>query len=144
MYQPHQVLPTNFKEALELGQQNEAVIENEFRYNGISIQPTDHFRKEPFDFYLPDGRSVEAKLDLRSQGTRCALLEEPTFNRAADIHIHTLTYAMVFTREQIERLYRRGKVVKSGDYQYNARAVPLYELKGQGVYLHDFIKNHCQ
>jgi len=93
----NQVLPQSFSAALEVGKMNEQVVAHEFYYQGIPVTPTEG--KHPFDFYLPDGRSVEVKLDLRSQATDYALFEEPTFNRAADIHIHTLTYALVFTRE---------------------------------------------
>src|ERR1044072_6030583 len=112
----HQVLPTSFDAALALGQQNEAVIEHELRYHGINVQPTDHFTKQPFDFFLPDGSSVEVKLDIRSQGTRCIALEEPSYQRAADFHIHTICYAKVFTRAQVEALWRKGKITQAGDY----------------------------
>lgn len=135
----NQVLPTSFQSALALGQQNEQVIAHEFEYHGIPIQRTQG--KHDFDFFLPDGRSVEVKLDLRSQATNYALFEEPTFNRAADIHIHTLTYAVVLTRQQVEELYKRGKVANAGDFRGHARLVPKYELKNAGVYLDQFIKS---
>jgi hypothetical protein len=136
-----QVLPESFQSALALGQLNEKVIEHEFDYQGVNIFPTDHDSKQPFDFYLPDGRSVEVKIDLRSQATNKALFEEPTMGRAADIHIHTMTYAMAFRREEIEQLWQRGNPVRVGDFGYNCRAVPKFVLKGRGMYLDEFIKS---
>lgn len=134
----NQVLPA-WEIALQLGQLNEQVIDHEFFYQGIPlIRPPSG--KQDFDRFLPDGRSVEIKLDLRSQATDWAVLEEPTFNRAADIHIHTLTYAVVLTREQVEQLYRRGKVVKIGQQQYQGRAVSKQDMKQTGIYLNRFIR----
>ena len=132
-----QVLPENFDIALAVGKFNEQIIKHEFLYHDIPIRPTEG--KHPFDFYLPDNRSVEVKADLRSQATNYAILEEPSFTRAADIHIHTLTYAIVLTRKQVEELYQRGKVVRVGDYQYQGRAVSKTEVKNTGIYLDRFI-----
>jgi hypothetical protein len=136
-----QVLPVSFQATLELGQLNERVMEHEFDYQGVNIFPTDHDSNQPFDFYLPDGRSVECKIDLRSQATNKAHFEEPTMNRAADIHIHTMTYAMVFHRAEVEQLWQRGNSVRAGDLGYNCRAVPKFVLKGRGMYLDEFIKS---
>jgi hypothetical protein len=129
----NQVLPA-WEIAIELGQLNEQVIDHEFSYQGIPLIRTPK-GKQDFDRFLPDGRSVEIKLDLRSQTTDWAVLEEPTYNRAADLHIHTLTYAVVLTREQVEQLYRRGKVVKIGQQQYSGQAVTKQDMKQTGVYL---------
>ena len=134
----NQVLPKDFNTALDLGKQNEKVILNEFRYHGIEVIPTDG--KHDFDFFLPDGRSVEVKLQLRAQGSGNAALETETMRRSPDLQIHTLTYAVVLTREQAEALYMRGKIAQMGDFQRQDRYVRSYDLKNSGIYLHAFIK----
>ena len=92
---------TQFKQALQAGQQNEQVVAEEFAYKGIPlIQPPDG--KQPFDRYLPDGRSIEIKLDLRSQRTSNGCIERPTLDRGADFYIHTFTYARVYTHQEYE------------------------------------------
>ena len=73
------VYPT-FEKALALGQYNEEVIAHEFAYQGIQLTPTDG--KHPFDFFLPDGRSVEVKMDVRSQCTGMGAIEWKTIQRA--------------------------------------------------------------
>lgn len=136
----NQVLPDSFESSLALGQQNELVIEHEFKYQGIDIQPTDHTSKQPFDFFLPDGRSVEAKVDLRSQATGKAYLETATYNRRPDIYIHTLCYALVFTNEQLDWLYNHGKIVWGGDYQRQDRMISKVDMNNVGTPLWRFIK----
>lgn len=64
----HQEQYTPFQQALATGHQNKEVVAGEFEYQGIPlIQPPPG--KHPVDRYLPDGRSIEIKLDLRSQRT---------------------------------------------------------------------------
>lgn len=71
-----------FVPSLAAGKLNEEVIKHEFRYWGIPIiEPKPG--KQPFDFFLPDGTPVEAKLDLRSQATGKLALEYPTLQRGA-------------------------------------------------------------
>jgi hypothetical protein len=135
----NQVLPQDFQTALDLGKQNEKVIIHELLYQGVDVIPTEG--KHPFDFFLPDGRSVEVKLQLRSQGSGNAALETATMQRGPDLQIHTLTYAVVLTREQAEQLYMRGKIAQMGDYKYQDRYVRAFELKNTGVCLHQFIKS---
>lgn len=134
----NQVLPQDFQTALDLGKQNEQVVAHEFEYHGIPVTRTEG--KHNFDFFLPDGRSVEVKLQLRSQGSGNAALETATMRRSADFQIHTLTYAVVLTREQAEDLYMRGKIAQMGDYKLQDRYVRTYDMKNTGVYLHQFIK----
>jgi hypothetical protein len=131
-----------FAPALAAGQQNEAVVAGEFEYRGVPlIEPPPG--KHPFDRYLPDGRSIEIKLDLRSQRTANACIEFPTLQRGADIYIHTFTYARVYTHAEYQWLYNRGKIPASGgvgEYQYEGRYVSKVEMRAQGVFLDQFIK----
>lgn len=122
-----------------LGKHNEDVIEHEFRYQGIPLIKTQG--KHPFDFYLPDGRSVEVKIDLRSQCTGAGAVEWPTLMRQADIYIYTLTYARVFTHKELEELYMHGKVPWGGmgDLGYTGRYIK--GMGKQGLPLWQFIQN---
>jgi len=56
-----------FEKALIIGKYNEEVIAHECAYQGIPLIQAEG--KDDFDFHLPDGRSLEAKIDLRSQCT---------------------------------------------------------------------------
>lgn len=133
-----QVLPASFEAALEIGHANEDVVIHEFQYQGVPVTPT--VGKADFDFFLPDGRSVEAKIDLRSQATNKGYLETATYNRRPDIYIHTLTYALVFTGEQLDWLYNHGKIVWGGDYQKQDRMVSKVDMNNVGMPLWKFIK----
>lgn len=133
-------LNPEFNAALALGKHNEQVIAHEFSYQGIPVKPTEG--KHPFDFFLPDGRSVEVKIDVRSQCTGYAAVELPTLSRRADIYIYTLTYARVLTFEQLRDLYQHeGKLPWGGigDLGYDARLVK--NLGKQGVPLYQFIRD---
>ncbi len=131
---------TSFLQALALGQYNEKVIAHEFAYRGkplIDPPPGKH----PYDFYLPDGRSVEIKIDVRSQCTGRAALEYPTIKRAADFVILTTTAARVFTREEIDFLYLHGKVPAEGfgEQHYDGRLVSFADYYQHGTKLYQFI-----
>jgi hypothetical protein len=134
-----QVLPENFTSSLALGQQNEKVVAHELAYQGIEVTPTDSHSKQPFDFFIGD-RSCEVKIDLRSQATNKGYLETATYNRRPDIYIHTLCYALVFTREQLEWLYNHGKTVYGGDGMKQDRVVSKVDMNNLGVPLWKFIK----
>lgn len=97
--------------------------------------------KQPFDRYLPDGRSLEIKLDLRSQNTQYAALEQATIDRHPDFVIHTLTYALAFPGPIYEELYhRRGKIHNFGEQGLEGRLVDKREMRAAGVYVDQFIK----
>jgi hypothetical protein len=132
-------LVSQFDEALAAGHLNEKVVTHEFAYNGIPIRRTKG--KNDSDFFLPDGRSVEVKLDLRSQATGCGLIEWPSIQRFADLYIHTLTYTRVFTHEQYKTLYLRGKIPGGpvGDIGYNGRLIR--NMGREGVPLWQFIRD---
>jgi hypothetical protein len=133
-------LNPEFDSALVLGKHNEAVVAHEFAYQGIPIRRTDG--KHPFDFFLPDGRSVEVKIDLRSQCTGSAAVEWPTLQRGADFYIYTLTYARVLTHQQLEDLYmHQGKIPSGGmgDLGYTGRLIR--GMGKEGVPLWQFIKD---
>src|SRR5689334_7295120 len=131
---------TPFAQALQTGHQNEAVVAGEFEYRGIPlIEPPPG--KHPFDRYLPDGRSIEIKLDLRSQRTSNGCIEFPTLQRGADIYIHTFCYARVYTHQEYEWLYMHGKIPANGlgEQHYEGRYVPKVEMRAQGMFLDEFI-----
>ena len=127
-----------FEPALVLGKYNEEVIAHEFRYQGVPVQQTEG--KNDFDFILPDGRSVEVKIDLRSQCTGAAAVEWPTLQRMADFYIYTLTYARVLTHKELQAHYLTGKIPAEGfgDLGYSGRYVR--SLGRAGVPLWQFIK----
>lgn len=129
-----------FIPSLQAGLLNENVIAHEFTYQGVPVKQTEG--KNDFDLYLPDGRSVEIKLDLRSQATGSLALEWPTLQRGADIYILTTTIARVFTSEQVSRLYNSGKIPAGGFGQqgYDGRYVRLSEYYNSGTKLWEFIK----
>lgn len=129
---------TDFRQALAAGQMNEKVLAHEFAYQGKPLIPSGE-GKQPFDYYLPDGRAVEMKLDLRSQATRSGLIEWPTLKRGADFYLHTLTECRVFTHEEYQELYQRGKILTAGQYGYDARGIFL--MWRYGTDLQTFIKN---
>lgn len=127
-----------WSQALQIGKYNESVIAHEFAYQGIPLIPTEG--KNDFDFHLPDGRSLEVKIDLRSQCTGYGAIEWPTLQRGADFYVYSLTYARVFTHAELNQLYLGGKSLDGGvgDLNYNAR---LVKRMGQyGMPLYEFIK----
>lgn len=128
-----------FEPGLVLGKYNETVIEHEFQYQGVPLTRTQG--KHSFDFYLPNGKSVEVKIDLRSQCTGAGAIEWPTLQRRADFYIYTLTYARVYTHQQLEDLYlHRGKIPWEGmgDLGYAGRYIK--GMGKEGVPLWQFIK----
>jgi hypothetical protein len=129
-----------FTQDLALGQANERVIALEFERRGLPlIQPPPG--RQPFDFFLPDGRSVEIKLDIRSQNTQYAAIEYPTIQRHADFYIHTLTYSLVFDHDTYQLLYNRGKVVTMGEQKYDGRLVDKRDMRAAGMFVDKFIKS---
>lgn len=137
---PGEHLHPEFKTGLAIGQYNESVISHEFLYQGVPIRRTQG--EHPFDFFLPNGQSVEVKIDLRSQCTGMAAVEWPTLQRMADFYIYTLTYARVLTHKQLEYLYmHEGKlpVQGLGSAGYDGRLVR--NLGKAGVPLWQFIKD---
>ena len=130
----------NFIPSLAVGQLNENVVKHEFRYNGIPVVDPPP-GKQPFDFFLPDGRACEAKIDLRSQATGKIALEWPTLQRGAGIYILTTTVARVFTSLEVQAMYNRGKVPAGGFGQqgYDGRYTSLTEYYNSGMRLRDFI-----
>jgi hypothetical protein len=95
--------------------------------------------KRPFDYFLPDGRTIEIKLDLRSQARHYAAIERPTLDRNADFYIHTLCYYLVFSGNVYRDLYnKRGKVPERkgamGDQNYEGRLIPTSEMRQAGMY----------
>ncbi len=129
---------TDFVPALQIGKYNESIIAHEFEYQGIPLIQTEG--KNDYDFFLPDGRSLEVKLDLRSQATGSGCIEYPTLQRCADLYLYTFTFAKVFTGAELEALYSRGKIVNggAGDRHYDARYV--WQMGRYGTPLHEFIK----
>ncbi|OFW04939.1 MAG: hypothetical protein A3I61_17205 [Acidobacteria bacterium RIFCSPLOWO2_02_FULL_68_18] len=130
---------TDFNRSLALGKYNEQVIEHEFRYQGIPIKRTDG--KNDFDFFLPNGKSVEVKIDIRSQCTGSGAVEWPTLQRMADYYIYSLTYARVFTHKQLQDLYLRGKIPAGGfgDLAYDGRIVS--HMGKEGIPMYQFIRD---
>jgi hypothetical protein len=129
----------DFDKSLALGRLNENVVAHEFRYQGLPVTQTEG--KNDFDLFLPDGRSVEVKLDLRSQATGYGVIEWPTIQRLADLYVYTFTYARVFMHEQFKELYLRGKIPGGGigDLGYDARLVR--NMGREGVPLWQFIRD---
>jgi hypothetical protein len=129
---------TQFEQALVLGKYNEHVIAHEFAFQGIPVQQTEG--KDDFDFYLPDGRSVEVKMDIRSQCTGAGAIEWPTLQRHADFYIHTLTYARVFPHALYQALFNRGKIPDGGfgPQGYDGRYIRNLGREGQPLW--EFIK----
>lgn len=133
-------LNPEFHAALALGHHNERVIAHEFEYQGVPVRRTEG--KHPFDFFLPDGRSVEVKIDVRSQCTGMAAVEMPTIDRKADLYIYSLTYARVLTYDQLKHLYTHEGVLPwggVGDFGYHARLIR--NMGRQGVPLYQFIRD---
>jgi len=128
-----------FLEDLDTGHAAEKVVCHEFEYQGVPVVRTEG--KNDFDFFLPNGASCEVKLDLRSLATNYAVIEDKSLDREADFYFHTLCYTLVFDNQTYHRLHRAGKVVKIGDYQYDGKIVPKYELRQSGIYLDQFIKS---
>jgi hypothetical protein len=112
-----------FDQALVLGKYNEEVIAHEFYYQGVPLVRTEG--KHPFDFYLPDGRSLEIKIDVRSQCTNAGAVEWPTLQRMADLYLYTFTYNRIYTHKELEQLYLSGKVPSGGfgDLGYTGRYI---------------------
>lgn len=130
----------DFAPALAMGQYNEKVLAHEFEYQGIPlISPPPG--KQPFDRYLQDGRSLEMKLDVRSQCTGSGCIEFPTIARHADFYIHTFTYAKVYTWEEYNRLYLSGKVIKDGVGQYEYEGHYIRGMGQHGTPLYQFINS---
>jgi hypothetical protein len=127
-----------FLDDLDVGHAAEKVISHEFSFQGIPVQRTEG--KHDFDFFLPDGRSAECKLDLRSLATNYAVIEDRSMDREADFYFHTLCYTLVFPNETYHRLDRQGKIVKIGDYQYEGRIIKKTEMRQSGIYLDQFIR----
>lgn len=127
-----------FESALALGQYNEEVIAHEFKYQGIPIIRTEG--KNDFDFILPDGRTLEWKLDVRSQATGCGAIEWPSLQRRADLYGYTFTYAKLYTHQQLEALYLQGKIPDKGfgPQGYDGRYVR--GMGKEGLPLWQFIK----
>lgn len=130
---------TDFDSSLIIGRYNETVVAHEFEFQGIPLTRTEG--KHPFDFYLPDGRSLEIKLDIRSQGTGAGIIEWPTLQRLADLYLYTFTYNRVFTHKELEFLYmHQGKIPSSGfgDLGYTGRIIP--RMGKYGIPGYQFIK----
>jgi len=131
-----------FADALIIGKYNERVIAHEFEFQGVPLTPT--VGKDDFDFYLPDGRSLEVKIDLRSQCTGMGAVEWPTLQRNADYYVYTLTYARVYTHQQLQDLYLHGKKPAAGlgDLGYDARLIR--NMGKDGLPLYQFINSFKQ
>lgn len=128
----------HFLDDLDVGHAAEKVVCHEFEYRGVPVQRTEG--RNDFDFFLPNGASCEVKMDLRSLATNYAVIEDKSLSREADFYFHVLTYCLVFDNQTYHRLYRQGKIVKIGDYQYSGKIIPKYELRQSGLYLDQFIK----
>lgn len=126
-----------FDRALEIGKYNEEVIAHEFTYQGLPLTRTTG--QHPFDFYLPNGKSLEVKIDLRSQCTGCGAIEEPTLLRNADYYVYTFTEARVYPHVLLQAIFNRGRKPNGGfgNLSYNGRYCP--GMKDEGVSLHEFI-----
>lgn len=129
-----------FLDDLALGQKNQEVVFADFARRGLIITPTQG--KHPFDGFLPDGRSIEVKLDLMSQSTGNAAIELPTLQRHADFYAHTLCYYRIYTNEDYWILYKQGKIPLKGmgDQQYDGRLIPTKLMRTSGMYPSEFIK----
>jgi hypothetical protein len=127
-----------FDAALALGKHNEDVLAHEFSYQGLALRRTEG--KHPFDFYLPNGKSLEVKIDLRSQCTGCGAIEAPTLARNADYYLYTFTTARVYPHVLLEELFKGGKRPSGGfgGAGYDGRYVP--GMMNEGVSLHEFIQ----
>jgi len=128
-----------FDQALVLGKYNEEVVAHEFEFQEIPLIRTEG--KHPFDFFLPDGRSLEIKIDIRSQGTGAGIIEWPTLQRRADFYLFTFTYNRVFAYQELEQLYMHyGKLPSGGfgDMGYGGRIVP--RMGKYGIPGYQFIK----
>ena len=81
------------------------------------------------------------KIDFRSQATGKLALEYPTLQRGADIYILATTVARVFTHDQVEAMYNRGKIPAGGfgSQGYDGRYVNLSEYYKSGQRLYEFI-----
>lgn len=129
----------DFDRSLEIGRYNENVIAHEFAYQGVPLTPTPP--GHPFDFYLPSGKSLEVKIDLRSQCTGAGAIEWPTLARRADFYLYTLTYARVYPHALLEQLYMSGKIPDGGfgGAGYDGRWVR--GMGRQGVPMYEFINS---
>lgn len=122
----------------KIGQLNQDVIFRDLANRGLLITPT--VGKNDFDGFLPDGRSVEVKLDILSQVTNNAAIEEPSILRYADFYIHTLTSYRVYPQSLYHELYmKRGRITEMGEQRYEGRLIPTYEMKC-GMYASEFVK----
>jgi hypothetical protein len=94
---------------------------------------------------LPDGRSLEVKLDLRSQARGYAAIEAPSLARHADFYTHTLCYYLIFPGDVYEMLYnQKGKIPERkgsmGDQNYDGRLIPVQEMRGWGMWPSRFVR----
>jgi hypothetical protein len=129
---------SEFEASLALGQHNEEVIAHEFAYQGIPVRRTEG--KNDVDFFLPNGQSVEVKIDLRSQCTGSAAIEWPTLQRNADFYIYTLTYARVLPHSLLQTLYSYGKIPDGGFGPQGYHGRYVRNLGREGMPLWQFIK----
>lgn len=127
-----------FKQDLQIGHHHEALIAKGFAWYGIDLTPTQG--KHPFDFYLPDGRSLECKVDFYSAISGNACIELPTLKRAANFYAHTFCFTKIFTYEEYKWLYMHGKVATVGEQRYDARLPSRIDFKSKGVFIDTFIK----
>lgn len=128
-----------FDQALALGHYVEDVIDHEFKYQGIPVIRTQG--KNDFDFILPDGKTLEWKVDVRSQCTGAGAIEWPTLQRRADYYGYTLTYARIYTYLELEQLYLGGKIPGGGigDLGYSGRYIR--NMGKHGIPLYQFIND---
>lgn len=130
---------TDFDKALILGKYCEEIIEHEFKYQGIPIIRTQG--KNDVDFILPNGQTLEWKMDLRSQNTNAGAIEWKSLQRKADWYGYTFTYARIYTFKKLEQLYLSGKIPAGGfgDAEYEGRIVR--GMGKEGLPLYQFINS---
>jgi hypothetical protein len=131
---------TKFEPALVLGKYNEDVIAHEFAYQGIPAKRTEG--KNNFDFILPNGQTLEWKIDIRSQCTGSGAIEYPTLKRGADYYGYTFTYARVFTHSELEYLYLHQSHLPAGgmgDAAYDGRLVR--NMGKHGIPFYQFLRD---
>lgn len=131
-----------FQADLQIGHRHEALIAKGFAWHGIQLTPTEG--KHPYDFFFPNGKSLECKLDLFSAISGNAAIEYPTLQRAADFYAHTFCFTKIFTYEEYQWLYNHGKMVKMGDYQYEGRLPSRIDFKSKGQFIDQFAKQLTQ
>lgn len=136
---PGEHLHPQFSEALAIGRYNEEIVAHEFTRSGIPIVHTEG--KNDFDFILPNGQTLEWKLDVRSQCTGNGAIEWPTILRGADYYGYTFTYARIYTYQQYKELYMRGFLPAGGmgDRPYDSRYVR--RMGREGLPLYQFIRD---